>query len=295
MREDQILLHFETLQGAYPDTTLVARALIDWVDLVQKTIAAISPTERVIIEMVGVKEGSTRFPQLLKFIDSQFANVHLAWSEYPYLKSMVAGSAHTLYTAVVAASVTLALQPKEQIVRLSDVDRALLEPLKAIAAADPAVKDASTRFYRTLENEQAITGVGVSENWIDRPAFIVPRSEFAERGGLWEIEADESEGRTQRETWEVVLLRPSLVSRPQPWQFSRGGLKFSAQMIDAQFLLALREGRIPLNMQEGVVMSVEVEYQETQVGQVWEVVARSRKIVRVLTPVARPQTPAEEP
>jgi hypothetical protein len=55
-------------------------------------------------------------------------------------------------------------------------------------------------------------------------------------------------------------------------------------MSDAIFLAALKDGRIPLTLQEGVIMRVEVEWKETLNGQVWDMVPRSRRIVRVLSP-----------
>lgn len=294
MHEDQLVLHFETLPQRYPETTVAARALLDWVDLVQKTVAAIDPAEMLIIETVGAKEGSSRFPQLLRWLNDQSGNFSAAWDEYPHLKKIVAGSAHTFWTSMVAAGVTLAMQPSEQIIRLPEDQMQRLEGVRAKAAAAPQVQSASKRFYRTIEADPAIIGVGVAQSWTERPTIIVPRSEFAERGGLWEIEQDQDQ-RIQRDTWDVVLLRPNLVSRPQPWQFSRDGLKFSAQMADSQFLIAMKEGRVPLTLQEGVVMRVEVEYIERLDGQIWSTDGRSRRIVRVLSPTPRSQSPAEKP
>lgn len=287
MQKDQLVLHFETAPDRYPDTAIAARALLDWVDLVQAAVRAVSPEERLLISIVGVREGSSRFPQLLTWLDEQTGIVKSAWAEYPHLKSVVAGSAHTFWTAAVATTLTLAAQPKEQVVRLSDKDRALLAPMEAKVAASPAVKTASQRFYRTVEADPNITGVGVADSWTARPNVIVPRSEFPERGGLWNLQEDLPAQRQQHAIWDVVLLRPALVGKPLPWQFVRDGFKFSAQMADAHFLLAIREGRVPLNMQEGVTMRVEVEYQEALVGQVWEAVPRSRRIVRVLQPMPR--------
>jgi hypothetical protein len=295
MREDQLVLHFETLPGRYPDTAIAARALLDWVDLVQNTVKAISPNEQLIIQIVGVKEGSSRFPQLLKWLDDQTGAIRQAWDSYPHLKTIIVGSAHTLFTAAVAAGVTQMMQPRVEIVRLSDEDRQILSPLQERAAANPAVQTASKRFYRTVESDPAITGVGVAANWSAKPSVIVPRAEFAERGGLWEMEEDAPPHRIQRDTWDVVLLRPNLVSKPQPWQFSRDGLKFSAQMADANFLVALRDARVALNMQEGLMMRVEIEYKETENGQIWEADSRSRRIVRVLWPVPVPKFAPQNP
>lgn len=284
MFEEKLLLHLETLPGRYPDTAIAARALLDWASLIQTTIDAISPGERIALEIVGVTEGSTRFPQILKFLDEQAANVRQAWTEYPHLKSIIAGAAHTFYTSVIAAGVTVALQPSEQTVRLSDTDRALLEPMRAKAAQSPAVQKANRQLYGTLQADSAIQGIGVSQDWKTRPLIIVPRSEFPERSGLWELQEDAPAVRPEHAIWDVVLRRPALISKPQAWEFSRDGFRFSAQMSDAIFLAALKDGRIPLTLQEGVIMRVEVEWKETLNGQVWDMVPRSRRIVRVLSP-----------
>ncbi|HEX8379189.1 MAG TPA: hypothetical protein VF619_01415 [Allosphingosinicella sp.] len=295
MYEERLLLHFETAPGQYPDTAIAARALLDWTELVHRTIAVLSPTDRISLEIVGVTAGSTRFPQLMKFLEKHSGNIKEAWSEYPHLKSMVAGAAHTLYTSVVAAGVTLALQPSEQTVRLSDHDRALLEQMGKQAAADAGIRDANKRFYRNLEAEPAITGVGVGTSWEKKPTLIVPRAEFPERGGLWEAQEAAPQVRAIREIWDVVLLKPALVARPQSWQFFRGGLRFSAQMADPQFLLAMKDGRVPLNLREGLMMRVEVEYQESLTDEVWEPVQNTRKIVRVLSPPPLPKPLPDDP
>lgn len=283
MREDQFVLHFETAPNRYPDTVLAGRALIEWVALVQAAVMAVDPAERLVIEIVGVREGSSRFQQLLKWAEDQTANVRQAWEAYPNLKSIIAGSAHAFLTSTVAAGVTLVMQPAEQTVRLSDQDRVLLAAKDKVFASAPA-RDASKRFYTTLSQEPAITGVGVGNNWSAKPTLIIPRSEFAERSGLWDAQEEIGPTQVRRAVWEVVLLRPNLVSKPQPWQFSRDGLKFSAQMADAIFLAALSEGRVPLNMQEGLVMRVEVEYEEMLVGQVWDTNVKSRRVIHVLSP-----------
>lgn len=286
MQEDQIVLHFEVAPDRYPNTTVAARALIEWVDLVQSTIAAIDPLQRLNIEIVGVTPGSTRFPQLLRFLDKQAGNVRSAWDDYPHLKSIVAGSAHTLYTAAIAGAVSMSMQPSVQLVQLSEKDRHLFEGIQKQASQSRPVVQASKRFYGALEQDTAITGVGVADAWDKRPSIIIPRSEFAERSGLWDVDVEIAPSeRFQRVVWDVVLRRPDLVSTPQLWQFMRDGLKFSAKMHDAIFLAAMRDGRIPLTLQEGVMMKVEIEYKERLTGQVWEPVKGSWRVVKVLSPV----------
>lgn len=283
MMSQQIVLHFETQKGRYPNTEIAALALLDWVALLKAAIAVVDPHQQLEIEIAGVAPGSTRFPQILRFVDKQLGFVKSAWDDYPQLKSVIAGSAHTLFAAGVGGLVSLALLPDEQTVRLSDQDKALLERV----GGAPQVQEASKRFYKTLERDPEIRGVGVADSWDARPSVIVPRSEFPERSGVWVMGAEDVAERTQGAVWDVVLLKPALISTPQSWQFMRDGLKFSAKMYDARFLEAIREGTVPLSLQEGVMMKVEIEYTERLNGQIWEPVQNSRRIVRVLSPSTR--------
>jgi len=280
---EQLVLHFETKPGRYPDTEVAAAALLDWVRLVRAAVASVDPNQELRFQTLGVRPGSTRFPQIVQFLETHAGLARSSWDDYPHLKSIVAGSAHTLFTASVAAGVSLAVQPSETTVKLSDTDRELLLRV----ADDREVTQASQRFYRTLEQDTAIAGVGVADSWGERPKIIIPRSEFAERGGVWAADREDVKERTQRDVWDVVLLKPALVSTPQNWQFMRDGLRFSAKMYDGMFLAAIRDGKVPLTLQEGVVMRVEVEYAERLSGQLWETVPNSRRIVRVLSPSPR--------
>lgn len=298
MHEEHLLLHFKTAPNRYPDTVIAAQALMDWAALVQATIHAISPEDRISIEIVGVVPGSTRFPQILRFLDDQAGNVREAWAEYPHLKAVVAGAAHTFYTSLVAASVSIALMPDKQIVQLSDEDRAILSQMRREAEKSGAVIEANKRFYRTIEADRAIEGVAATTDWHRRDdLLIVPRAEFAERSGLWELQGEQEQvqKRPMSDTWDVVLLKAPFSSEPRRWQFSRDGLKFSAQMSDPVFLQAIKERRVPITLQEGVNMRIQVEYQEILRGQVWEAIQSSRKVVRVLSPIPLSQSPPNKP
>lgn len=285
---EQIVLHFETADDRRPSSRIAAQALLDWVTLVETVANEIAPNSKLSVEIVGgAVPGSTRFPQILRWTDERIGDMKLAWDEYPHLKSMIVGASHTFWTAGVAAGVSLAIAPQVQAVKLSDDDRALLTAMQEQVWRSRPAKEASKRFYRTLEQEPAIAGIGVADSWAERPSVIIPRSQFPERGGMWEPQDEIRTERIVRNDWQVVLLRPVLQATPHAWRFSRDGLAFSAMMHDAQFLAALRDGRIPLNLQEGVMMRVEVEHVERLHNQIWEPVPRSWRVVRVLSPAPR--------
>ena len=62
-------------------------------------------------------------------------------------------------------------------------------------------------------------------------------------------------------------------------------------MEDPTFLAAIAAGTVPITLQEGVVMRIEVQYRERLTGQVWQYVERTRKITRVIAPRPLPAPP----
>ena len=283
---DQIVLHFEVDEGKNPNTEIAAQALLDWVALARATVTAIEPYDKVVFEIIGAEAGSTRFPQIIRFLDRSIENISLAWDDYPHIKKMVVGSAHTLVGATAGAIVATVMAPDVQKVEFSDKERQIQNEMIAKAVESGIVRGTRERFYRTIESDPAIVGVGVANNWKEKPSLIVPRSEFSERSGLWTPQVlDQEVDRSTTDIWDVVLLKVAMVSTPANWTFQRDGLKFGAKMHDANFLAAMKDGRVPINLQEGVIMTVKVERKEKLIGQIWQPISGSWRIIQVISPV----------
>jgi len=265
--------------------------LLDWVALTREAAAAIDPYDKLLFEIVGVNPGSTRFTQLITFLERSIDNVSTAWDDYPHIKKMVVGSAYTLLAASSGAAVATMMAPDVQKVEFSEREIEAQIDMAEKVAVSPAVKAKKEQFYKTIEADPAIQGVGVANDWDEKPHIIVPRSEFSEMSGLWTPDLIISEReRVTTDVWDVVLLKASFTSKPQNWMFSRDGLKFNAKMDDAQFLAAVKDGRVPINLQEGVVMRVQVERKEKLDGQVWEPIKGTWRVIKVISP-----TPAAAP
>ncbi|BAK65336.1 hypothetical protein SLG_06610 [Sphingobium sp. SYK-6] len=288
--KDEIVLHFELAPGQFADTKIVAEALIRWAELVEAAVKAIEPAGTVELEIIGNERGSLRFPQIIKFIEQGIADVDAAWQQYPYIRKAVIGSAHVLATGVVGGLIAASLAPEVQKVELTEGGQAAKSEMEAKISESTSVQTASRKFYQIVERDPAITGVGVAQSREEEPV-IVPRSEFHARSGLWSIEEDPAPAHEKIDEWDVVLLRAPFSHKRLPWQFSRDGLTFSALMDDAQFLLAVKEGRVPINLQEGVVMRIRLAYSERLEGQVWKTEPKSRRVVKVISPTPLPPKP----
>lgn len=116
------------------------------------------------------------------------------------------------------------------------------------------------------------------------PAVIIPKSQFPEKSGLWSEQIEGSTEKTVTAIWTVVLVKPTLDHRPRNWRFARDGVEFSAKMTDRSFLEAIPAGRVPITLQEGIMMVIEVQYTERLNGQIWEYVPSTRKVTKVVSP-----------
>lgn len=114
---------------------------------------------------------------------------------------------------------------------------------------------------------------------------------------MWQVVDAPPAERMARNIWDVILLKASFVNRPARWTFLRDSLPFSAKMDDRNFLAAIRDGRVPITLQEGVMMRLEIEFKEQQDGQVWRALDNTRRITRVLNPqpVATPLSATNRP
>jgi hypothetical protein len=290
---EEIVLHFEIAPGQFPDTRVIAQALLKWVILIEEAARAIDPADKVELAIIGNDRGSLRFPQIIKFAERSIENVDIAWSEYPYLKKAVLGSAHVFATGIVGGLISVSMMPDVQKVEIVESDKPVVEEMEKRVADSESVRAANREFYRVIERERSITAVGVAPDRESKPYIMVPREEFQTRSGLWEIDEDVQREQVKVDVWDVVLLKAPFSHKQLRWQFSRDGLSFSAVMQDANFLAAVKDGRVPINLQEGVIMRIEVEYLEKLEGQVWVADPRSRRVVRVLQP--QPLSPKTSP
>jgi hypothetical protein len=150
---------------------------------------------------------------------------------------------------------------------------------------DIAVQTARRKFYRTLERDQSVAGVGVKESRDVEPIYVIHRKDFAEAGGLWALEEEGVQEQISHPVLEVTLVKPALVHTPRTWTFKPDGLpEFDAVMRDAKVLQAIQDKRFPETLREGIRMTVRLEVREVFVDGQWKLVRGGRSVMRVISP-----------
>ncbi|MGB7127168.1 MAG: hypothetical protein WBD42_10120, partial [Methylovirgula sp.] len=170
----------------------------------------------------------------------------------------------------------------------TEQDRQLMHELLEKLMQNQDVVEHRQKFFGTIERDKSITGAGISEGHHDEPIILVPRNQFAERSGLWQIlPPDDPQERTTHPILDVTLVAPALVSTPRAWTFKPAGLpEFTATMKDRNFLAALEHSHVREQLRVGIQMTIRLEVKEKMVDGTWTVKHGGRSVIEVISPKA---------
>ncbi len=124
-------------------------------------------------------------------------------------------------------------------------------------------------FYRALETDPSIKGVGISQQHGKIPNNVVPRSQFKSRSRDEEPQVEGKRFKDDRET--LVLISPVLIDDPQRrWKFKGKEGEFGASIKDAVFLHSVLRGQAGIQMVSGVELDVEIRTFYKFTENVWQ-------------------------
>lgn len=269
------ILEFGLVEGRNIDAVVAARALIEWTEAIREAARIVDPTGSVSVTLLSAEPACLRFSTVLKFVEEHiFENISEKLAPYPHIKQFLALNVLILPGAVIGGMVVNAAMAE---------DPAVAEKQQQVADS-PIVQQRVRTFYRIVQTDTAIKNVAVRQASDGPPIILVDRSEFAERSGLWEADDDPGHDRAGGGVWDVVVTHPVAISKPRVWRFMRDGLPFQAKMVDRDFLKAIKNGTLPLVIQEGLIMKVRVSYRERLDGQIWLPIKGTYQIDQVLSP-----------
>jgi hypothetical protein len=156
---------------------------------------------------------------------------------------------------------------------LSDEDiQRIADAVRRVARSE-TVTAPRREFYRAVEPDQAITGVGAAPNEKkERPAVVVPRTEFGDRSGLAieKLPAGDVEPRVLSERVEIVLANAPLIESKAKWRIFHNGHQISVKVLDENFKQQLLDGKTQLRLAGGVILDVTLETTQVYADGVWQ-------------------------
>ncbi|TPW26005.1 hypothetical protein [Pararhizobium mangrovi] len=249
-------LYFDLRDGEKADLEVVAAAAIKWVETLRAAAREIDPEATVKIDLLNAEEGSLRLNTILEWLEIHAARIEDGYGQYPRLRKLAIAAA---VFVPISGVPTYDFYFGDHVVNLSQEDRERLDELTEQTANKPSVATPRRDFFNLLEKDPSIKGVGASESPNIKPTIIIPSNEFAERGGLWDLQDDavnEGQKRTIEETVDVTLISPVLLRTPRTWKFqpANGMPEFTAKMADERFLEAIDREHVEVRLKTGIEM-----------------------------------------
>lgn len=270
MAEAPISLYFDLEEGGVADLEVVSRAALAFSAAVQEIAYLIDPSLDIRIELESGSRGSLSLNAILRNLKNKkgesltlgaVAAMILFWLgnhalDYGWERLMDAITGHD--EGALSA---------EQTKQIGDI---------VTQAIDKRLGEAEVqRFYREVERDPVIKGVGGTPERGERPHVIVPRADFAERAGRTEPREVTVSRRVRVDTVRVLLISPVLLPGNRRWKLRSAQGEFGAAIKDQEFIQRVLTGTTTVRMKAGIEMDVELETVEEFRHGVWEVIERN--------------------
>ncbi|NVD43495.1 hypothetical protein [Qipengyuania atrilutea] len=290
MAEADVTLRFEIVDGETPDAENVIRALSAYVSILKTAGEIVAPGRQMEVGLSGVEDGSDIFKFILRACENFGETLIEGMSEFP----IVSKATITLGGLIGGTMIGIGLENRfSDDPRLPPDQMAVFEEQNQLLRESNDLQKREMEFYGILHEEPAYRSIDIIRPYGGGTVHTVPKSEFASRSGLWGGDDDpvvDPSSQTITDTWNVVLIKATLVPEPRRWRFAKEGLEFSALMKDQHFLDAIHDKTLPVTLAEGIRMKVEVKYREEYTNEGWVPVIGSHRVTKVLRPLP-PGTP----
>jgi len=281
MSDGELSLYFGLQEGQRADLEVVAAAALEWVASIRAAAREIEPSAQIRVELINAAESSLRLNAILDWLEAQLARIDEGSGKHWRLKKLAIALAIFVPT-VGYPTYEFYLGDKS----FTSEDRKTLHELLDTVKKNPEIGVHRQNFFKAIERDRSITSTGVSEGHHDRPVIEVPRDQFAERTGVWQILSEDEQERTTRTIVDVLLVAPTLVPTPRAWIFQllEGLPEFSAIMKDKRFLSALEHNHVRERLRVGIRMTIRLEIKEKKVDGAWVLKHKGRSVIEVISP-----------
>jgi len=272
MAETPISLYFDLEPGQVADLEVIARASLAFVAATQEAAYLIDPSLDLRVELSSGTEGSLSLNAILRNLrDKKGESITLG----AIALIVVSWLSHHAMDYAFEKGADLITGKEEHAKQFTAEQRKELQEIVGHALDRKVGHEQVQRFYREIERDPAIRGVGATTLHDVRPEQIVPRSEFARRAGQGVPSIQTVNRRVTTERVRLILISPVLLPGNRRWKFRSTQGEFGAAIKDSEFTNRVLSGTTAVRMKAGIEMMVDLETIEEFRHGVWEVIERN--------------------
>jgi hypothetical protein len=267
-----VSLYLDLERGSVADMEVVAQAALAFARAIKEVAFIIDPSLEIHVGLESGTEGSLSLNSWIKNLkNSKGEKVTLRAIALVVLSWFALQTAEWTYQQVEEHL----FGDKSHAEHFSPEQKKELTDIFLKATAEKAAAPQVQRVYRALEQDGAIKGVGASQTKGVKPAVIVPRDQFAVRGGHSLSEEHGITRRVRTERTSITLISPVLLEgTKRRWKFHSSAGEFGASVMDGDFLDSIVAGRLGMPMAGGIELDVDLETTEEFRSTVWVPIER---------------------
>lgn len=268
MIEQPLTIYFDLFPEARPTIGSVGEAMVQFEKMAEEAVFLIEPGVEFSLVYQYSAPGSLR---IIAGLRGLVTKERLSTLALIILTTLVNnGVSHFQGKAMDEAIRAIA---GEQAAILTDEDiKSIADAVRKVECSD-TVTAPRRDFYRAVEPDLAISGIGAAPNEQKiRPAVVVPRSEFGNRSGtaIEKAQDDKPEPRVLSERVEVILANAPLIESKAAWRIFSNGRQISIKMLDNKFRQQILDGTTQLRLAGGVILDVTLETTQVYADGVWQ-------------------------
>lgn len=278
-----ISLYFDVQKGKHANLEVVAKSALEWVELIRDIASVVSPSLDFDVELVRTEDGSIWLSNILKSVKTGDRKA-LASVAYAVVFFFILGPALHLQTDF--GDKFWEILGHEHDIEVTDLlkDEISKQVEKAIEQTD--AESRRRNIVLEAEKDESINGIGVDFSpRREGPICKITRDDYPFYAPPIERKRDVPIKDTEiRQNVRVKIERANLAedeTNPR-WRFKEGETKWSADIQDDEFVVALNLEQTGLPLAFGQTMVVDVAIDRKFVDGAWEEI--NRRIIRVIEP-----------
>lgn len=262
-----LTLYLDLEKDSQPDLEVISKASIEFSRLVREIARNIDPTIELSLALESGTEGSLKLNTIVKSIQERAIDKKTYKKIAIASAIFIAGAFSNDVAGRMISEFNDTLFGEEDSLSQNDLDA--IAGLVDCDRGNSLAQEHTRGFYKELQADPVIKGVGVTPQYNTRPSVIVPSTEFKERSVGSPVTIEKT-NRTTSEIVDVILISPVLLESARKWRFKGEGPEFGAQIKDKEFLKSVVDGSYHLEMKGGLKMTIELERIESFEGGVWK-------------------------
>jgi hypothetical protein len=274
--EETVTLYLGLKEGRKADFEVVGLAAAAFAEAVKEISYILEPGLDVRLEFDSGTEGSLKLKAIIRTLKTPAARKNALLSIVGTI-ALVLTTDTRGYTYGKLLDLFFATEQRKE---LSDEDIDRITKHVIDINKGKIAKAPMQQMYKQLERDKNIESVGAITKPNDKPTQPVLRSSFPEKAGIASSVVTSTKSRTITSTERLTLISPVLLPADRVWRFRSPIGEYSYFVKDEKFLNDVLNGKLHLNLKQGIQITATIDTKEEFEGGVW--VPKRREIIKVV-------------